>query len=276
MWLGETSIAGKTILLHTEQGFGDVFQFCRYATLAADAGARVIFEVEPDLLALMATLPGVARVVSDREALPDHDVRCPVISLPLAFGTTLETIPANVPYLRADPARVSDWRARLSDVRGRRVGLVWHSGSRIGDAELVALEFRKSVPFDLLAPLAAITGCEFVSIQVGPASVQAASPPAGMILHDVSDALNDFGDTAALMENLDLVISVCTSTAHLAGALGRPIWLLNRFDTDWRWFLDRTDSPWYPTMRIFRQPEPNDWTSVMDAVADALREFVRD
>jgi tetratricopeptide (TPR) repeat protein len=274
VWLGESSIAGKTILIHTEQGFGDVFQFCRYTRLAADAGARVIVEVQPDLMALMETLPGVSLVTSDREPLPDHDFRCPVMSLALAFGTTVETIPAEVPYLHADPARVSEWRIRLSSLHGRRIGLVWGAGSRIGDAELVALEHRKSIPLRTLLPLATVAGCEFVSIQVGPAAAQAVSLPLGMILHDHTKELKDFSDTAALMENLDLVISVCTSTAHLAGALGRPVWLLNRFDTDWRWFLERTDSPWYPTMRIFRQPQPGDWDSVVHEIVEALHAFV--
>jgi hypothetical protein len=196
-----------------------------------------------------------------------------MMSLPLAFGTTMKTIPAEVPYLRADASRVSDWRERLSGLRGRRIGLVWGAGARIGDAEMVSIEQRKSLPLMALAPLAEIAGCEFVSIQYGPALKQAASPPPGMILHEYSVHIKNFSDTAALMENLDLVISVCTSTAHLAGALGRPVWLLNRFDTDWRWFFDRTDSPWYPTMRIFRQPRSGDWPSVVRSVADALRSF---
>jgi Flp pilus assembly protein TadD len=274
LWLGETSIAGKTLLVSPEQGYGDTFQFCRYASVAANAGAHVLVEAEPNLMPLMATLPGISRVVSDREPYPDHDLRCPMMSMPLAFGTTMETIPAEVPYLRADPARVSDWRDRLSDLRSRRIGLVWGAGARIGDAEMVSIELRKSLPLVALGPLADVAGCDFVSIQYGPALKQAASPPPGMVLHDYSGHIKNFSDTAALMENLDLVISVCTSTAHLAGALGRPVWLLNRFDTDWRWFFDRTDSPWYPTMRIFRQPKSGDWASVVRSVTDALRSFV--
>jgi tetratricopeptide (TPR) repeat protein len=274
LWLGESDIAGKTILIYLEQGLGDVIQFCRYATLAANAGARVIVEVQSSLVDLMASLPGVSRVVSDQEPLPDHDLRCPMMSLPLAFRTTMETIPASVPYLRAHPGRAADWRDRLSGLRGRRIGLVWGAGTRLGDSELVALEQRKSVALQTLAPLAGVTGCEFVSIQLGAASAQAASPPPGMTLHDFTKGLTNFADTAALMENLDLIISVCTSTAHLAGALGRSVWLLNRFDTDWRWFLDRDDSPWYPTMRIFRQPKPGDWASVIQEVAGELGRFV--
>jgi Flp pilus assembly protein TadD len=274
LWLGETNIAGKTLLVSPEQGYGDTFQFCRYASVAANAGAHVLVEAEPNLMPLMATLPGISRVVSDREPYPDHDLRCPMMSMPLAFGTTMETIPAEVPYLRADPARVSDWRERLSGLRGRRIGLVWGAGARIGDAEMVSIEQRKSLPLMALAPLTDVAGCDFVSIQYGPALKQAASPPPGMVLHEYSVHIKNFSDTAALMENLDLVISVCTSTAHLAGALARPVWLLNRFDTDWRWFFDRTDSPWYPTMRIFRQPRSGDWASVVRSVTDALRSFV--
>jgi tetratricopeptide (TPR) repeat protein len=273
IWLGKPSIAGKTLLIYLEQGLGDVIQFCRYAPLAAKSGARVIVEVQPSLTALMATLPGVSQVVSEQDKLPDHDFCCPMMSLPLAFGTTVSTIPADVPYLHADAGRASAWKARLSGLKGRRIGLAWGAGSRLGDSELVALEHRKTIPLTALAPLAAITGCDFVSLQLGEAAAQAASPPAGMIIHDLTTNINDFSDTAALMENLDLVISVCTSTAHLAGALGKPVWLLNRFDTDWRWFLNRGESPWYPTMRIFRQPQPSDWASVVRSVADALRLF---
>ena len=183
----------------------------------------------------------------------------------------IERYVTEVPYLRADPIRAADWRERLSGLRGRRIGLVWGAGSRIGDSELVALEHRKSVPLAAFTSLAAVEECAFVSLQLGPAAAQATSPPAGIALHDYTGHIKDFADTAALMENLDLVISVCTSTAHLAGALGRPVWLLNRFDTDWRWFLDQDDSPWYPTMRIFRQAQPGVWDSVVQAVANALR-----
>ena len=272
LWLGGTSIEGKTILVHGEQGFGDMIQFCRYADVAAEAGARVIVEVPTNLTTLMGTLKGPSQVISDQEPQPDHDLRCPMMSLPLAFGTTMETIPADVPYLHVDPARAFVWRERLSGLRGRHIGLAWGAGSRVGDEEMVAIEHRKSVPLVALSPLASITGCEFVSLQLGPAAKQA--PPPGMILRDYTEHLRDFADTAALMDNLDLVISVCTSTAHLAGALGKPVWLLNRFDTDWRWFLDRDDSPWYPTMRLFRQPRPGDWGPVVQSAADALRAFV--
>ncbi len=273
LWLGESSLAGKTLLIYWEQGFGDTIQFCRYAALAKEEGARVIVDVQRPLASLMRTVPGVSQVVTDNEPLPAHDLRCPVMSLPLAFATTMATIPAKVPYLRADSTRSASWRERLASLRGRRIGLVWGTGSRIGLAHFVALEQRKSIPLMALEALTRVDGCSFVSIQIGPAATQMASLPDGMILHDPTADLHDFADTAALMENLDLIISVCTSTAHLAGALGKPVWLLNRFDTDWRWFLDREDSPWYPTMRIFRQPTPGDWTSVIARVANELRAF---
>jgi tetratricopeptide (TPR) repeat protein len=270
LWLGETSLVGKTILIYAEQGFGDAINFCRYASLAADAGARVIVETNPPLTTLMKTLRSVSQVISDGDLVPDHDLCCPMMSLPLAFGTTVDTIPSEVPYLHPDPARVSDWRNRLSDLSGSRIGLVWGSGAKLGDSELVATERRKSLPLAKLAPLAAVAGCEFVSLQLGPSATQAASPPEGMVLHDHTAHIHDFADTAALIESLDLVISVCTSTAHLAGAMGKPVWLLNRYDTDWRWMLNRKDTSWYPSMRLFRQPRPGDWESVIQSVVYAL------
>jgi hypothetical protein len=219
-------------------------------------------------------LDGVSRVIADRDQLPEHDVRCPMMSLPLAFGTTLETIPANIPYLRADSSLATTWRCRLAATSGLRVGLVWAGSARFGDAELMATDQRRSLPLADLAPIASIEGCSFVSLQLGPPAGQAKSPPAAMKLHDYTDEIHDFMDTAALIQSLDLVIGVDTSVVHLAGAMGKPVWLLNRFDTCWRWLLDRDDSPWYPTMRIFRQPRPGDWASVVRSVTDALRKFV--
>jgi hypothetical protein len=221
----------------------------------------------------MKTLDGVAELLDEGEPTPEYDLQCPIMSLPLAFRTTLETIPADVPYLHADPAAVARWAEQLAGLSGRRVGLVWAGGARVGLTEAQTADQRRSLPLTALSPLASVANCSFVSLQVGSPSEQAARPPAGMTLYDNTSTLRNFADTAALIGNLDLVISVDTSTAHLAGAMGRPVWLLNRFDTDWRWFLDRDDSPWYPTMRIFRQPKPGDWASVVQAVARALREF---
>jgi len=274
LWLGETEISGKTLLLYYEQGLGDTLQFCRYAILAARAGARVILEVQEPLARLMTTLPFVDRIVTGDEPLPDHDLRCPMVSLPLAFDTTLETVPAEIPYLSADPADVAVWRNRLRAVPGLRVGVVWAGNSRFGSAELMATDQRRSMPLHTLAPLASVAGCSFVSLQAGPPAGQATSPPAGMILYDHTDLLGDFADTAALIETLDLVISVDTSVAHLAGAMGKPVWLLNRFDSCWRWLPHRDDSPWYPTMRLFHQTTPGNWDNVARRVVAALREFL--
>jgi hypothetical protein len=197
-----------------------------------------------------------------------------MVSLPLAFDTTLETVPAEIPYLSADPADVAVWRNRLRAVPGLRVGVVWAGNSRFGSAELMATDQRRSMPLHTLAPLASVAGCSFVSLQAGPPAGQATSPPAGMILYDHTDLLGDFADTAALIETLDLVISVDTSVAHLAGAMGKPVWLLNRFDSCWRWLPHRDDSPWYPTMRLFHQTTPGNWDNVARRVVAALREFL--
>ncbi len=272
-WLGETPIAGKTLFLVSDGGLGDTLQFCRYATIAAEAGAQVILGVPVSLAGLMQTLKGVARVVADGDAVPEYDLNCAMMSLPLAFRTTKETIPASVPYLSAEASEIAKWRDRLSGLRGRLIGLVWAGKSRPWDPIQVAGDRRRSTRLATLAPLASIPGCDFVSLQFGEPGGQATNPPAGMVLHDFTNEMSTFADTAALVANLDLVISVDTSTAHLAGAMGKPVWLLNRFDTCWRWMLDRTDSPWYPTMRIFRQPESGDWESVVRSVSDALREF---
>jgi hypothetical protein len=273
IWLGEPPIAGKTLYVHWEQGFGDTIQFARYVPMAARAGARVILEVRRQTLDLMASLDGVSCLIEDGDPMPDHDFYCPVVSLPLAFGTTLETIPADVPYLRADPVAVAAWRERLAGIAGKKVGLVFAGSSRKGiDPSAMAADKRRSIALADLAPLAAVPNCAFFSLQFGPPAEQTANPPAGMTLYDYTPELGNFSD-AALIENLDLVISVDTATAHLAGALAKPVWLLNKFDTDWRWLLDREDSPWYPTMRIFRQPTPGDWDTPIARVAEELRRF---
>ena len=273
LWLGETSLAGKVLYIHWEQGLGDTIHFCRYVSMAADAGARVILEVPHHLYRLMGTLRGVDQLILGGQPIPDHDLRCPTVSLPLAFNTTIDTIPGDVPYLSADPQAAAVWKERLRDIKGKRIGLIWAGESRIGDIDTVNADRRRSTTLMKLAPLADVADCAFFSLQLGPPAAQAKSPPAGMTLHDYTSELRDFADTAALVENLDLVISVDTSPAHLAGAIGKPVWLLNRFDTCWRWFMERSDTPWYPTMRIFRQPKPGDWDSVVTAIAAALAEF---
>jgi Flp pilus assembly protein TadD len=275
LWTGEQPLTGRTILLHAEQGFGDTLQFCRYVPVVAALGARVVLEVPPVLVRLLAGLEGVARVVAEGDALPAFDLYCPLMSLPGAFATTPETVPGQVPYLTAEPAQVAVWRDALAGLPGRRIGLVWAGHSRDFLPHAVALDRRRSMRLTDMAPLAAVPGCSFVSLQLGPPAAQLNEPPAGLVVLGVAQWLHDFADTAALVANLDLVIAVDTAVAHLAGALGKPVWLLNRFDTCWRWLLERDDSPWYPSLRQFRQAEQGDWAEVMERVAGALGEFVR-
>jgi len=262
-----------TLLLHAEQGLGDTLQFCRFAPLAAP-GATIVLEVQPPLKRLLATLPGIAEIVAQGEALPPHDAQYPLMSLPYRLGTILETIPVAIPYLRSDPAAAEAWRSRLAALGGAaRIGLVWAGAPyRPETPGLVAMDRRRSLDLAQLAPLGAIPGAVFVSLQKGVARSQA---PAGLAFHDFTDELADFADTAALVEALDLVISVDTSVVHLAGALGKPVWVLDRFDSCWRWLTGRTDSPWYPTLRLFRQPTAGDWASVIAEVQDALAAWMR-
>jgi len=277
LWLGEEELAGKTILLHAEQGFGDTLQFCRYAPLVRDRGASVLLEVQPEHFELLRdSLAGPSLTVVARGAhdLPGFDLHCPLMSLPLAFGTVLETVPAVVPYLRADAQRSARWAARLegAGLSGPRAGLIW-AGKPHKDqtAELQRRDARRSVSLAAYRPLLDIEGIAFVSLQTGEAAAQAAG--SGTRILDPSGELHTFADTAALIANLDLVISVDTAVAHLAGGLGKPLWLLSRFDGCWRWLLDREDSPWYPTMRIFRQLAQGAWTPVIERVAAELRRF---
>ncbi len=291
-WLGETDLAGRTLLVHAEQGFGDTLQFCRYLPLLAP-GARIVFEVQRPLLRLMASLKravtlvaqetvvpggnqlaGQARVQAERhaEAPPPFDLHCPLLSLPLACGTTLATVPCRVPYLAADPAAVGAWRARLAHLPGLLVGICWAGERRQGLPGANAIDRRRSTALAAWAPLAAVRGVSLVSLQKGPAAEQLAQPPDGLPVHDWTNELEDFADTAALIEALDLVITVDTATAHLAGALGKPVWILNRHDACWRWLTGRSDSPWYPTATLFRQPHPGDWGAVFAEVAAALIE----
>jgi hypothetical protein len=206
----------------------------------------------------------------------EYDYHCPLLCLPRLLGTELDTIPAAIPYLSAEPAAVKAWAKRLEELGGgRRIGLVWAGAPRADDRRAFAVDRRRSLALAALAPLGGLAEIRFVSLQKGPPAEQAKTPPAGLALFDPTADLGDFADTAALIANLDLVISVDTSVAHLAGALGRPVWLLSRFDGCWRWLLDREDSPWYPTLRLFRQPAPGDWDSVIMAVRAALQDWVR-
>jgi Tfp pilus assembly protein PilF len=262
------ALGGRTVLLDAEQGFGDAIQFLRYAPLVAERGGRVLLRCAPELAALGGTAPGITAAASRGAPLPAFDVYCPLPSLPLVFGATLENIPARVPYLHAEPKKVERWKQRLAGAAAEcRVGLVWASQSKHRTAA------QKSLTLAALRPLAAIRGVRFYSLQKGEAGREAEQPPSGMCIEDLGEELHDFSDTAAVLANLDLVVSVDTAVAHLAGALGRPTWTLLKFAPDWRWLLARADSPWYPTMRLFRQPARNDWELVVATVARELRQF---
>ena len=250
----------------SEQGFGDLLQFCRYVPWLAER-ANVVLRVEWPLVRLLSGLDGARHVVATGEPLPPFDAWIPMLSLPLAFRTEVETIPWDGPYLRADPRQSATWRARLAAFPGRKIGVVWAGASRPGHPRANAVDRRRSIALERFAPLASLPDLCLVSLGKG----NTATPPAGMVLHDWTAELDDFADTAALIEALDLVISVDTSVVHLAGALGKPVWVLNRYDQCWRWLRDRSDSPWYPTARLFRQHTPGDWSGVIADVVEALR-----
>ncbi len=266
LWLGSDTIANKTILLHGEQGFGDIIQFCRYVPLVAERAARVILQVPDSLHELMGTLTGSAQIVSRGEPLPQFDLHCPLLSLPLVFGTRLESIPSAIPYLRATPSAVRSWNARLGPRKRFSVGLVWSGRPEHKN------DHNRSLKLSALLPL---LDCDatFISLQwqVRPGDA-AVLKDRSDLLH-FGDELNNFSDTAAIISNLDLVISVDTSVAHLAGALGKSVWILSPYVPDWRWLLDREDSPWYSTARLFRQNHARTWDDVIIRVRDALHDF---
>ena len=264
-WQGE-ALKGKTVLLWAEQGLGDTLQFIRYANTLAGQGATVLAEVQPELQALIAHMPGVSRSIARGQSLPDYDFHCPLMSLPLHLG-----IDGAAPYLHAAADKAAAWKTRLNGYRRPRIGLVWAGRSRVQNPELDAIDRRRSVSLKQLAPLTALTHCSFFSLQKGgPAAELGAS---NLPIHDFSAQWQDLADTAAFIENLDLVISVDTAVAHLAGALGKPVWLLNRFDSCWRWGMERSDTPWYPKLRQFRQPRPGDWETPINALLEELRSF---
>ena len=267
-WEGDDP-AGRTILVHDEGGYGDTLQFVRYVPLLAARGARVRLQVQPPLIRLLRRLPGPEAVFARGEAVPEYDLHCPMLSLPRCFATTLDTVPADVPYLLTDPDRTAAWRARFegtgSESGGLRVGLVWAGASRPGMAVAHAMDARRSLPAQALAALAGIEGVRFVSLQ------KDHEPPPAPAMADPMPSCEDFDDTAGVVAGLDLVIAVDTAVAHLAGGLGRPVWLLSRYDMCWRWLHGRRDSPWYPGLRLYRQPAPGDWASVLGEVARDLR-----
>jgi tetratricopeptide (TPR) repeat protein len=265
LWLGEDDVEGKTILIHSEQGFGDVMQFCRYVPLVAARGAQVLFGVPQSLYDLMTTsFDGTAQVLGEGAEVPQYDRHCPLMSLPLAFGTTLKTIPSQTPYLRASHENIRAWSSRLGAKRGPRIGVVWSGNPAHKNDHNRSIDFRV---FSRLLDRDAT----FVSLQkeVRPDDASAVRDRTDLL--QIADDLMTFADTAAVVANLDLIISVDTSVAHLAGALAIPVWILLPFVPEWRWLIDRSDSPWYPTARLFRQDAPGDWPAVIDHIVAELK-----
>lgn len=273
-WQGE-ALVGKTIVLLHEQGLGDSLQFIRYARLIRNLGARVWVQVPDALVRLFQTADGVDSAFSDLVPLPEGaDYHALLLSLPLRFATTLETLPNNIPYLFSDAGEVGTWEQRLSSLpRVPRVGLVWAGGKRQENASATRMDERRSLMLSQLNPILGVSGVQFVSLQKGGAEAEIVT---GNFCHRIAaftPFLEDMAATAALVANLDLVIGVDTAIVHLAGALGKPVWLLNRFDTDWRWLAEGGGCPWYPSLRQFRQPAPGNWTVPIEEMEVALQQW---
>ncbi|WP_321899591.1 glycosyl transferase family 8 [Paraburkholderia heleia] len=265
-WNGQP-IPGQTLLIHDEQGYGDTFQFMRMVPWAKRrSGARVVLEVHPDALSLARRLDGWDQIVTRGELPPRFDRHCEMMSLPMAMQLKLADLPGPVPYLRADPERLAHWRQRLAALPRPIVALVWAGRpSHLNDA-------NRSLALSQLAALA-VPGVSLVALQKGPAAAQAAQPPAGMPIVSLSNEIRDFEDTAAILSVVDLLISVDSSPVHLAGALGRPCWVMLPFVPDWRWLMDRPDTPWYPHTRLFRQSRRGDWDGVLATMRESLLQW---
>lgn len=262
-WRGQRDIAGRTLLIHSEQGLGDVIHFCRYLEDVARLGAKIIFEVPASLVPFVGTLRCPLTIVAKGESLPAFDAYCPVMSLPFAFGTTIDTVTSRVPYLSSDPFKVAQWQQRLGTRDRMRVGLAWSGASTHQD------DAKRSMKLEGLLPLLDLP-IEWHSLQreYRPSDLDLLQRCPGLRQHQ--DRLEDFSATAALIECLDLVITVDTSVAHVAAAMGKPVWIMLAFVADYRWLLDRDDSPWYPSVRLFRQPKIGDWHGVVSRVAAEL------
>jgi tetratricopeptide (TPR) repeat protein len=255
LWLGKESLKDKVILLHSEQGLGDTLQFCRYVKLVSDLGARVVLTVPKPLLGLLSVLDGVDQLVAKGSALPEFDFHCPLLSLPLAFKTNLENIPHPPHYLTSNASKVVQWQKKLGSKTKPRVGLVWSGSTTLANdhnRSILLADLIKHLPVDF----------QYVSLQKEVREIDLSTLQSHPDISHFGNDLNDFSDTAALCEAMDVIVSVDTSVAHLAGALGKPAWVLLPFDPDWRWLLDRTDSPWYPSAKLYRQAHIGDWEGV--------------
>jgi Tfp pilus assembly protein PilF len=267
LWLGKESLKGRTILLHAEQGFGDTIQLCRYVKLVAARGAKVLLAAPSHMRPLLQTLEAECEIFIEGQPLPAFDFHCPLMSLPLAFNTRLDTIPVETSYLRSDPARDSVWRERIGAKTKPRIGVAWSGRQEHKN------DHNRSIPLAQFARL--FTGrAQFFSLQKEVRDTE--MPLLGQSsVTFLGDQLSDYADTAALISQLDLVITVDTSVAHLAGALGKPVWIMVPYNPDWRWLLKREDSPWYPSARIFRQTQFGNWQGIVEEVAERIDEWAR-
>ncbi len=269
LWQGEP-LSGKTLLIHSEQGFGDTFQFIRYLPLVKNLGAKVIFECQKPLLKLLTTALWFDELIAAGSPLPSHDFRCPLLSLPRILKTTLSTIPCQVPYLSADPELTERWNTQLRTENGYLIGINWHGRVGLAESKL------RDIPTSEFERFTELAGAKLISLQKEPEKISdgestvAETQEKFMTLGDFDSTAGAFMDTAAIMKNLDLIITSDTSIPHLAGALGVPVWVALPFVPDWRWLLDRSDSPWYLTMRLFRQKSPGDWSTVFTEIRTAL------
>ena len=269
-------VKGATVFLYGEQGWGDHIQFCRYVKLVSDKGAKVSLEAPKPLFQLFKSLHGVSQLIEADQSVPPFDYHCPLMSLPRVFQTTLDNVPNKVPYLFAEPDKVQAWATKLGAKSKLRIGLAWSGGFLPNQPETRAIKERRNIPLARLAPLKNLDAT-FYSLQKGERAGFELQELLGggwngPAIIDWTGEIHDFSDTAALIQNLDLVISVDTSTAHLAGAMAKPVWLLNRFDIEWRWL---PNSPWYPTVRLFRQQAPGDWVGVIDRLISELEKLVQ-
>lgn len=277
VWLGDANIAGKTIFIYAEQGLGDTIQFVRYIKLLKAHGASIVLEVQQQLVSILKNYEGV-KVIGTGDLIPNYDYYCPLLSLPLAIKTSFDSIPNNIPYIQADPNKIQNWETKLGSKTKKRIGLVWSGGFRPDQPEVWAINKRRNISLASFEPLRDIDA-DFFSLQKGKEAQEELAKLisdgwSGPKIIDYTNDLHDFSDTAALIENLDLVISVDTSTAHMAGALGKEVWILSRYDNCWRWLIDRKDSPWYPTATIFKQPEPGEWKDVVQELKSQLKKIM--
>lgn len=265
LWDGRL-LRGKTLLVHDEQGFGDTFQFLRLIGAAKERSqARIVLQIREEQQSFAKRMTGIDEVIIQGALPPEFDMHCHLMTLPMALGLKMQDLPGEVPYLKTSPARLKKWQKRLKDLPRPLVGLVWAGRpTHLNDA-------NRSLAFAELAPLGD-SGVTFVSVQKGDRADDAKTPPTGMNVISLSDEIEDFEDTAAIFQILDLLISVDSSPVHLAGAIGRPAWVMLPFVPDWRWLLDREDTPWYPSVRLFRQPRAGDWHSVIANIRTALLE----